>query len=134
MTKEPGYMELVNYNVAQMASREEGGMIDLFFKESIGGNAGDYNGVSCACTNFHYDRNSGKICERGFTNLPVPEELQRTHLQGKFIVPARDPLQICEIIVPGASRFARVILSWSMKEWNEYMLKIFQKPLNCLSR
>lgn len=44
-----------------MQSKKEQGMIDLLNRESMGGNAGTYNGYPCVGLNFYFDRETGKI-------------------------------------------------------------------------
>lgn len=62
--------ETVYSNLEVMLSEREGGMADLFQKESFGGNAGSYKGFSCVALNFYFD-NMGRMLYFGnIQNVP----------------------------------------------------------------
>ncbi len=53
--------EIVEKNLERMTADREGGMPRLIRFESMGGNAGAWNGLSCVAANFVYDDITGKI-------------------------------------------------------------------------
>lgn len=66
---------VVEKNLERMINPYEGGMVGLLFEESIGGNAGDWNGFPCAGANFVFDKNTGEILY--FENFQaLPQELK----------------------------------------------------------
>ena len=52
---------IVEKNLEKMTVSKRGSMIFQLMKESIGGNAGTWEGLSCRATNFVYDNQTGKI-------------------------------------------------------------------------
>ena len=79
---------IVEKNLELMTSRGDGGMEALLRFESWGGNAGIWEGMTCAGANFYYDMSSGEIVV--FSNYPV--ELGPGHGEGLFRI-AREVLR-----------------------------------------
>lgn len=60
--------DVVDKNIEIMESNKMGGMMHALMNESIGGNAGEYEGHACAAANFYFNRETGEItC---FSNYP----------------------------------------------------------------
>lgn len=75
--------EIIQHNLKKMIGCKEGEMQKLLFRESIGGNAGSFRGVSCAATNFFYDKNTGEI--KYFENWQnVPHDIKNSSPEGTF--------------------------------------------------
>ncbi len=86
--------EIVRQNIGLMESDKEGGMRLLFRRESIGGNAGVFEGKSCYCANFYYGAQTGKI--RYFGNIQeVPTQIVQNCFLGQFKI-AMDTNRILE--------------------------------------
>lgn len=52
---------IIQKNLEKMTVYKEGSMSYQLMNESIGGNAGMWNGIPCGATNFIYDNKTGKI-------------------------------------------------------------------------
>ena len=65
-------MDIIKHNLKLMESTEEGGMQNLLFGESMGGNAGTITYKNkdfvCSAANFRYEKETGKIII--FSNYP----------------------------------------------------------------
>lgn len=77
--------EVVEKNLQLMKSSEIGGLYYLSSNESVGGNAGFWEGCSCYCANFCYNPDSGEIKYFGnFQSIPA-EVIEGTRI-GSFIM------------------------------------------------
>lgn len=77
---------VVEKNLDRMRSTKEGGMEFTLLRESIGGNAGCYEGIPCGGANFRYDKNTGLILY--FGNIQdLPREILPISVEGTFRVP-----------------------------------------------
>jgi len=66
---------IVRKNLVRLAGRRDGDMQPRFGFESLGGNAGSWNGYSCMATRFYYDPKHGEI--KYFGNMDtVPENIR----------------------------------------------------------
>ena len=75
--------EIVKKNLEMMTEEGEGKMFSLLCTESIGGNAGSWKGLSCACANFRYNCITGEI--KYFGNYQeVPQHIRENYLEGYF--------------------------------------------------
>ena len=112
--------QIVEENFALMISNEPGGMVSLGWSESMGGNAGCEDGVSCWAANFYYDALSGKILYFGNCQ-DVPDGIKRNN-SGAFFRIKGFPIS-GEIIgvhgVPEEHKFARNILYASVTRFNQ---------------
>ncbi len=77
--------ELIRHNLELMKSNEEGGLQYLLGKESLGGNAGCFEGQPCQGANFFYDAADGKIIYFGNWQN-VPPEIRTKNQSGTFKV------------------------------------------------
>ncbi len=94
-------------------------MHQLLMQESIGGNAGTYNGKSCYAANFHYNSETGEI--QRFTN--EPENGRGLHW-GTLRLIASDPSLIINLCTDRkSSRLARAVLGLTVTRYNELAQK-----------
>lgn len=76
---------IIEKNLALMEKRGEGGLYHLLLSESLGGNAGCHNGLSCAAANFFFDGETGEI--KYFGNVQnVPDDIVEKYVSGCFRV------------------------------------------------
>jgi len=113
--------ELVKHNLELMRSNEDGGMAKCLLGESIGGNAGSYNGNPCAGANFFCDLNSGKIMIFG-NPQDVDEEIRDKYSQGILRIMVDLKGRRCSIIdhyTAPLSEMTRKVLVESIRAYNE---------------
>jgi len=63
---------ILGVNLELMMGSKKNQMIGILTRESMGGNAGEYEGFPCVVANFYYDKNTGEIS--GFTNYSIKGE------------------------------------------------------------
>lgn len=80
------FENIIGENLKRMRSNEEGGMVHCLMAESVGGNAGHYEGIPCGGANFRYDGGSGLILYFG-NSQDVPKEILPVSVEGIFRVP-----------------------------------------------
>jgi len=110
---------IVEKNVALMASGKKNGMWRLLSGESMGGNAGDWQGYPCVGAKFFYDPTTGEI--HLFSNtLRFLKEVGKTYVSGSFRLafsPKRKYL-ILEMYCADAAPQAQRNLKDSIKDYN----------------
>lgn len=106
-----------------MNSSEKGGMFDLILNESMGGNAGSWNGHSCVATNFLYNPYSGKIVYFG-NKQDIPDEIRDVNFpKGVYRLAVRDispTYRVISIHAEGARKETGEILVESARRFNEH--------------
>ncbi len=71
-------------NLEVMKKNTRGGMLDLVNKESMGGNAGFYQGYPAVAANFYFNPTTGEIVY--FRNIQdVPPDIRAWHAKGTFL-------------------------------------------------
>ncbi|MBU1136063.1 MAG: hypothetical protein ABIG37_02200 [Nanoarchaeota archaeon] len=117
---------IIYKNLERMESPEKGGMDELLLTESIGGNAGTFNGMSCAGANFCYDPFSGEIVYfANFQNIPlsIMEKVKSKELKEGFFRAALDTCEfnfrIIEIFAEPETETAKRNLEASVLEYNQ---------------
>ncbi|MBT5023346.1 hypothetical protein HOK51_08805 [Candidatus Woesearchaeota archaeon] len=113
----------IKQNLALMNSTSEGSLMDILIEDSLGGNAGDWNDLSCVATNFCYNPNTGALikfdnyseesqmlgaCSRGYFRIAIDfKELDDKVSSGIIELDARD-----------ASDSAKIVLKKTVEEFN----------------
>ena len=78
-----GENEVVSHNLDLMLKKGEGGLPDLISTESMGGNAGHWNGHPCVGANFYFNSMDGRIMF--FGNIQeVPNSIKEQFAPGCF--------------------------------------------------
>ncbi len=76
--------KILQWNLKLMLERGRGHLSDLE-SESMGGNAGNYQGHSCMAANFYYEFNTGWIVYFGnFQNVPLFIRQNPLYAEGTF--------------------------------------------------
>jgi len=125
---------IVHKNIRVMTGRKEGQMIHKLGHESIGGNAGNFEGKPCFGANFWFNNEAGEIIE--FTNDTAPANYK----EGQFKVVLsygsniteflRNPIarKYPEIIQTyyrdGASQQAKLTIALSVELYNQLGKKL----------
>jgi len=116
-------MGIINKNLKLMDSGEEGGMMTLYTKESMGGLPGTYKGYPCVALNFVFDPKTGEIF---YFDVPqhIPEYLIEKTIKGQFKMAIDFSVSgrrgIVDIsIIGNAEREALIVIADSVKAYNK---------------
>lgn len=72
---------IIEMNLERLTSSNQGDLGALKFQESIGGNAGVWQGLPCLAANFYYDEKNGFIIYFG-NSQHVPQRIKSKYRQG----------------------------------------------------
>ena len=108
--------ETVNKNLALMNSSARGGMFAL--RESLGGNAGSYKGISCYGANFCYHPKTGEILYFGNCQ-DVPRKIRKHFPSGSFRVAlGKTNHEIIQLFINNRFELAKGVLRMTVAEFN----------------
>ena len=110
-------------NLELMQSFKYGGMNHLLLSESMGGNAGTYQGRSCSAANFYYDPETAKI--NVFGNIQdIPKEIRDHSFEGMYRVLMQGERRIISRSYDArTSQRAAEILDASKETYNDQPIK-----------
>lgn len=114
---------IAEQNLALMLNNKRGGMNQLLMKESVGGNADEYDELPCAATNFYYDKDTGAI--QIFTNKKIANKqwhrgIFRVLINSHILENNLPVVKIVEQFLDKSSSIVIQNIKDSVKLYNEY--------------